>query len=132
MVEQSLTNSNPEWVVHRYTPWAASDANGITAEFFRTLAGLLPSDNSQKSKVKDSLREYARLAAPILKAIPFAGEAASEISDRMLDYFTKDKSWQSKFEELAKELRSLKLSVLLVVDDLAFATNRHTVAASSE
>jgi hypothetical protein len=34
MVEQSLTNSNPEWVVHRYTPWAASDANGITAEFF--------------------------------------------------------------------------------------------------
>jgi hypothetical protein len=50
----------------------------------------------------------------------------------MLDYFTKDKSWQSKFEELAKELRSLKLSVLLVVDDLAFATNRHTVAASSE
>jgi hypothetical protein len=76
----------------------------LRQSFSRTLAGLLPSDNSQKSKVKDSLREYARLATPILKAIPFAGEAASEISDRMLDYFTKDKSWQSKFEELAKEL----------------------------
>lgn len=116
MIEEALVTSSPDWTVRRYTPWSASDADSVTAEFFRTLSHVLP--DKTDSQVRHSVRQYARLATPFLKAIPIAGEAFSGVADRVVDALTEEKSWQDQFDELSKVLGGLHLSILIIVDDI--------------
>lgn len=114
MVEEELSKKELSWTVSRFTPWSAADTNAVIADFFRTISYSVPDKNGARK----SVRKYAKLATPIFKAIPFAGEALTETADRAIDTFLSDRPWQDEFAELAAELSDLDLHVLVVVDDL--------------
>jgi len=76
----------PDWRVVDFSPWAATDASGTTAEFVRSLAGALDLEPGRASrKAKRRLIRYARFGTPLLGVIPFWGAQIEAMATLGLD-----------------------------------------------
>ncbi|WP_172652034.1 KAP family P-loop NTPase fold protein [Rhodococcus opacus] len=104
----------PEWSVHYFTPWAASDSATLVKEFYATIESALPTD--VRKKVGDKLRAMVPLAAGAASMIPVAGKAASTLVEETGKYF--EKSFQDQFKEASKDIVEAGIRILVVVDDI--------------
>ncbi|WP_133169445.1 KAP family P-loop NTPase fold protein [Rhodococcus opacus] len=104
----------PEWSVHYFTPWAASDSAALVKEFYATIESALPKDVAKK--VGGKLRAMVPLAAGAASMIPVAGKAVGTVVEEAGRYF--EKSFQKQFEEASKEIVGTGTRILVVVDDI--------------
>jgi hypothetical protein len=115
MIVEQLQAGNSRWRTTWFTPWSAADETSIMTEFFQSLSSVLP---EEKTGTRDRIRKYARMLAPALKAIPYAGDAASEVASEFLDAQLASPPWQERFQSLSDDLAKMQLSILVIVDDL--------------
>jgi hypothetical protein len=54
MIVESLKESHPDWVIARFTPWAAGDVGSLLGEFYSSLTEALP--KRKGVKVRKALR----------------------------------------------------------------------------
>ncbi|PBC51749.1 MULTISPECIES: P-loop NTPase fold protein [Rhodococcus] len=104
----------PEWSVHYFTPWAASDSATLVKEFYATIESALPTD--VRKKMGGKLRAMVPLATGAASMIPVAGKAVSTLFEETGKYF--EKSFQDQFKEASKDIVEAGIRILVVVDDI--------------
>lgn len=113
---EELRQSNPEWKIARFTPWATTDVTSMLADFYRTLAGALPQEKSKE--LRKSLARVAVAGSPALKLLPTVGAAAAGLVSATGMKLLEEKSWDVAFADASARLRELNTPVLIVVDDV--------------
>lgn len=116
MVEEVLTEAGHDWEIRRFSPWAASNVDGMLAEFYATLSSVVPEDKMKAFREK--VQRLARVSVPALSAIPLVGAATTEVADRIMSEFIGQKSWREHFQEVADLIMSLDRPVLIIADDI--------------
>lgn len=116
MITEELTAEAGHWAVARFTPWATSDASGMLEEFYTSLVQALPAKKSKH--VKRALGLVAQVTAPAAALIPYAGQSAAELSRMAAAALTTKPSWPEAFTEASNRLKTLRLPILMVVDDI--------------
>ncbi|GAA3513401.1 KAP family NTPase [Georgenia daeguensis] len=116
MITTYLTEfENSRWQVVPFTPWATSGTEGLLSEFFAALATVIPEPGSKKD-LRGLISSYADIARPLAALIPVAGAAVVEATRALETRLAKP--WNVAFDEIAAELRTLGVPVLVVVDDI--------------
>lgn len=116
MCLQKLQEHHPEWAVGAFTPWATNDSAGMMTDFYATLTGALPGQHTKH--LRRAIGVLARVGAPALKVIPYAGDAAAEVSKQAAEGLLRQPSWDRAFQEVSTRLTKLQTPVLIVVDDV--------------
>jgi hypothetical protein len=116
MVVQHLTDTDDEWAIARFSPWATSDVTGLLGEFYSSLSQALP--KKKRRHVTRALAVTAGVAAPAANLIPYAGGPASEAVKRLGRALTKSPPWDTAFEKASVEIKKLRIPILVVVDDI--------------
>lgn len=116
MITDELLETNPEWHIARFTPWATSDVSGLLGDFYASLGAALPHDLSQQ--VRKAFGTLAKVAAPVASAIPVAGSAASASLELTSDGLLKQTPWDTAFRDAAEALKNIHRPVLVVADDI--------------
>ncbi|WP_231250137.1 KAP family NTPase [Nocardioides furvisabuli] len=116
MIVEELEGVRPKWGIARFTPWATSDVAGLLAEFYSSLAEVLPPKKGEK--VRKALAVTASVAAPAANLIPFGGGVVAEGIRLGSEALTKSPSWQVAFNAASAELKELQKPILIVVDDI--------------
>ncbi len=117
MVVDELRDDAPDqqpWIISRFTPWAASDAEALIREFYLALTEQLP----DKGKARKKMLKLAVAGSPLLKVIPMAGGAAADFSKDLLTRLMAEKPWQVLFDEASEALRLDGRPLLIVADDV--------------
>lgn len=73
-----------DWKIAVFSPWASDTAAGLQFEFLAAVASLLDGEDEKSRNAKESLRKYATVCAPLLKAIPYAGTALGGAAEKAL------------------------------------------------
>ncbi|OMC39884.1 hypothetical protein A5740_26040 [Mycobacterium sp. GA-1841] len=105
-----------DWKIAVFSPWASDTAAGLQFEFLAAVASLLDGEDEKSRKARESLRKYATVCAPLLKAIPYAGAGLGGAAEKALEL--SNPPWHRQFEDVSKVLASLGSRVLLIADDV--------------
>lgn len=116
MICEIITSEHEDWSIARFTPWANSDVDGLLGEFYSSLSSALPPDRGKEART--ALAVCAQVVAPVLKMVPFAGDALSQGAQLAVDALSRRTPWQKAFDDSARALREAGRPVLVVVDDL--------------
>jgi len=117
MVVEQLSTRPGAWRVARFTPWAASDVNGMLAEFYRSIAHALP-DRKGAKKARRALGRVAQVSASAVEGIPVAGGPAAALLKTGGDMLLAFPPWDIAFQKATDRIRDLGVPVLVVVDDI--------------
>jgi KAP family P-loop domain len=104
------------WQVCTLNTWAPADVPALLADFFAAIRAVLPGGKRSR-RIRELLSEYAQVAVPALGAIPVAGSAVQGMAENVVK-LRAAQPLQSRFNELARQLRELDLRVLVVLDDV--------------
>lgn len=116
MIVESLKESHPDWVIARFTPWAASDVGSLLGEFYSSLTEALP--KRKGVNVRKALGKLALVSAPAATVIPYAGESVKQFMTMAGEGLVSSPSWDTSFEEATARLKDLSAPVLVIADDI--------------
>ena len=114
LVERQLDDS---WKVCHFSPWATSDIAGLLSEFFAVLGSALP-NNTKGKKAKKAIGMCARMALPLLSAVPYVGTATRDTIEGIVKHLGQEKPWIERFDNVTRQFRDLEIPILIVVDDV--------------
>lgn len=114
--EKLSQNDKPKWAIAHFTPWATGDSFSMMADFYSSLAGVLPKNRTEG--IREGLGQLSLISSSIFKMVPIAGAPISEITARVANELLKQPSWHTTFADVSTRLRALGVPVLIVIDDL--------------
>lgn len=121
LIAHSLGSASGKgWSIVRFTPWAASSTDGLLEEFFASISNVIPASGGDEMVAKAKIRfaKLLEICSPGLKAIPVAGDAASEYAKYYAERLTERDSWEHEFTDAAKALSEFNQRILVLVDDI--------------
>lgn len=118
LIGEELETSFPKWIIARFTPWATNDVPSLTKEFFACLAAALPPTGDAGEKLRKSLKVCATITSPLLKLIPYVGDAASVAVQHYGDTVDRPRPWDEAFRDASDQIKELQTPVLVIADDI--------------
>ena len=117
------------WSVVYFTPWAASDIDSLTTEFYTAIASALP---EKATKARALLKAATPVAAAVTKklmtaaidkwapgGVDAAWEAGADtLADQLGTVKVSEDPFQVRFEKISAAIEEAGARVLIVVDDL--------------
>lgn len=116
LVEEHLRAFHPDWIIVRFTPWAAGDVNSLLADYYSALLDALP--QARQRRLKKSLGAMAAIVAPLATAIPVAGSSAAEVIKMAGQRLTASPDYASAFKDASAQILSLRRPLLVIADDI--------------
>jgi predicted KAP-like P-loop ATPase len=133
MIEELLkVDTRAKWEVVRFTPWAATDVESLTDEFYRAIAQAMPHDKEGKAA-----RRLLLAATPVVIAGAKAAvkalieakigkgsvsdilEASSDAAaDAAGDFKVDQDPFVERFSKLSNAIKSANRNILVIVDDI--------------
>jgi hypothetical protein len=116
MLVESLEREHGDWVVARFTPWAAADVTGLLGEFYSSLARALPQERG--ANLRKALGRLAQVSAPAASMIPLAGASVEQALKLAGEHLAATPSWDAAFRTASQRMRELNVPLLVIADDI--------------
>ncbi|EON34198.1 hypothetical protein GTC6_04440 [Gordonia terrae C-6] len=136
MITEILSEEfSDNWVVASFTPWSAGDSTELTNEFYRAIAGAMPTSTDEGRTARRLLRAAAPTVAAVGKAALASiidskfGEgsakdmltaASDTLSEQIGDaeFGTEPEPFQEQFRRISAAIAETSRNVLVIVDDI--------------
>lgn len=111
-----LSHLGEPWRVREVNPWGLRGAEEIVIEVLTSISSAFPEHRARK--LRKSISTYARLASPLLSAVPVAGNAASSFATAVSMFLSSDHTVAEHAADVRAMLAAMKRPVLIVIDDI--------------
>lgn len=135
MIQLSLADA-PEWTVVEFTPWAATDLDALTSEFYEAIASAMPSKGKKGKTARALLMSAVPVATSVAKVavsnlidhklgagtVKKLGDAAAAATlDEVENHASEQPApapFRSQFAKMSEAIERTGAKVLVIVDDL--------------
>ena len=132
MIRLELEKSQ-SWVVAEFTPWAASDLDALTVEFYEVIASAMPQQGENAKTARKMLMSAAPIAASVAKVAveglidrqlgagtwkKILETTTSTTIDQIGSYAPTPDPFRRQFAAMSNAIESTGAQVLVLVDDL--------------
>lgn len=132
MVRLELEN-HKRWAVVEFTPWATTDLDSLTGEFYEVIASAMPKKSKRGKTARAMLMSAAPVATSVVRTVAeglldqklgpgalkkIADAAASSAIDEFENRTPTPNPFRQQFAAMSKAIERADVQVLVIVDDL--------------